>query len=117
MNAVVEIDTACYHCGETCIDEIRIEEKNFCCEGCKQVYLLLNENNLCAYYDLDKMPGFSAKGKFVSERFGYLDDAATQQKLVQFSSPTQTNITFQLPQMHCSSCVFLLENLPESKPH
>ena len=29
-------------------------DKQFCCEGCKQVYLLLNENNLCVYYDFDK---------------------------------------------------------------
>ena len=42
--------------------------------GCKQVYLLLNENNLCSYYDLDKTPGIKAMGKFTSGRFGYLDD-------------------------------------------
>ena len=75
------------------------------------MYLLLNENNLCTYYDFDKNPGIKAKGKFVSDRFAYLDDVATASKLVQFSSDNQTNVTFSLPQMHCSSCVFLLENL------
>ena len=59
---------------------------------------------------LDENPGIKAKGKFVSERFAYLDDAVTTQKLIQFSSDTQTNVTFSLPQMHCSSCIFLLEN-------
>ncbi len=88
-----------------------MEEKHFCCEGCKQVYLLLNENDLCVYYKFDENPGIKAKGKFVSDRFGYLDDEEIIKKLVQFSSPTQMNITFSLPQMHCSSCVFLLENL------
>ncbi|UEG51328.1 heavy metal translocating P-type ATPase metal-binding domain-containing protein [Ferruginibacter lapsinanis] len=106
----------CYHCGENCNEVIVAEEKNFCCEGCKQVYLLLNENNLCNYYNLDKNPGIKAKGKFISERFAYLDDIATQQKLIQFSSDTQTNVTFQLPQMHCSSCIFLLENLHRIEP-
>ena len=75
------------------------------------MYLLLSENNLCTYYDFDKNPGIKAKGKFISEPFAYLDDATTAKKLVQFSSGTQTNVTFSLPQIHCSSCVFLLENL------
>ncbi|MEI8060511.1 MAG: heavy metal translocating P-type ATPase metal-binding domain-containing protein, partial [Ferruginibacter sp.] len=109
--------TKCYHCGEDCDEEvISIEEKYFCCEGCKQVFLLLNENDLCVYYNLDKSPGIKAKGKFVSERFAYLDDIITTQKLVQFSSDTQTNVTFSLPQMHCSSCIFLLENLHRINP-
>lgn len=30
---------------------------------------------------------------------------------MQFQSDQQTNITFSLPQMHCSSCIYLLENL------
>lgn len=77
---------------------------------------MLNENNLCTYYNFDKSPGIKVKGKFISERFAYLDDAATAKKLVQFSNDTQTNVTFQLPQMHCSSCIFLLENLHRIEP-
>ncbi|MEO6126754.1 MAG: heavy metal translocating P-type ATPase metal-binding domain-containing protein, partial [Ferruginibacter sp.] len=103
---------ACYHCGDIC-DNLSVKEEDhyFCCMGCKQVYLLLNENNLCSYYDLDSNPGLKAKGRFLSERFAYLDDETTFQKLVQYSSPGQVNITFSVPQMHCSSCVYLLENL------
>ncbi len=104
--------TNCFHCGEVCGKEtIMVNEKKFCCEGCKQVYLLLNENNLCVYYDFEKNPGIRAKGKFVSERFAYLDDKSITEKVVQFSNESQTNVTFSLPQMHCSSCIFLLENL------
>jgi Cu+-exporting ATPase len=88
-----------------------MDKISFCCEGCKQVYLLLNENNLCIYYNFEKAPGIKAKGKFISGNFAYLDDADTIKKLVQFSSDTQINVSFQLPQIHCSSCVFLLENL------
>jgi len=80
------------------------------------VYLLLNENNLCSYYDLSKTPGIKAKGKFVSGRFAYLDDESIIQKLVQFSSAGQVNITFSTPQMHCSSCIYLLENLHRIEP-
>ncbi|HEX7457674.1 MAG TPA: HAD-IC family P-type ATPase, partial [Ginsengibacter sp.] len=46
-----------------------------------------------------------------SERFGYLDDPVIINKLVEFNSVNQTNVVFQLPQIHCSSCIFLLENL------
>lgn len=105
------IQTTCYHCGEQCNEIFPAPGKSFCCEGCKQVYLLLNENNLCSYYDFDKNPGIRAKGKFLSEKFAYLDDETVKRKLAQFSSDTQTNIILQLPQMHCASCIFLLENL------
>ncbi|MCC6288947.1 MAG: heavy metal translocating P-type ATPase metal-binding domain-containing protein [Chitinophagaceae bacterium] len=105
------IKTTCYHCGEQCDEIIVADDKNFCCEGCKQVYLLLNENNLCSYYNFDKNPGIKAKGKFVSEKFAYLDDDSVIRKLIQFSNDAQTNVIFSLPQMHCSSCIFLLENL------
>lgn len=83
----------------------------FCCTGCSQVYLLLNENNLCSYYGLDKNPGISAKGKFTGNRFAYLDDESVIEKLCLFRSETLVNINFSLPQMHCASCIFLLENL------
>lgn len=75
------------------------------------MYLLLNENNLCTYYNLDDAPGIRVKGKFSNNRFAYLDDAPTAAKLLQFNSDTCSNVTFYLPGMHCSSCVYLLENL------
>ena len=80
------------------------------------MYLLLNENNLCNYYDLDKTPGLKAKGKFLTGRFAYLDDEATMQKLIRFQSAEQINVTFSIPQIHCSSCIYLLENLHRIEP-
>jgi Cu+-exporting ATPase len=75
------------------------------------VYLLLNKNNLCNYYDLDKNPGIKARGKFTNDRFAYLDDISVLNRLAEFCSDEQVNIYFKLPQMHCSSCIFLLEHL------
>lgn len=102
---------ACFHCGDACTDPVIFDKKVFCCTGCKQVYLLLDENNLCSYYDFDKNPGIKVKGKFRSDRFAYLDDPSVIQKLVQFDSGDLVHVTFSLPQMHCSSCIYLLENL------
>ena len=56
--------TFCYHCGEPCFtDNIKVEDKPFCCEGCKMVYEILNESNLCEYYNLNENPGISQRIK------------------------------------------------------
>ena len=106
-----EHSRACYHCGEPCNETIEADNHFFCCNGCSQVYLLLNENGLCNYYDLDKTPGIKAKGQFTGNRFAYLDDESVIQKITQFRSDSQVNVSFSLPQIHCVSCIFLLENL------
>jgi Cu+-exporting ATPase len=106
----------CYHCGETCDASIKIEEKAFCCEGCKQVYLLLSETDMCNYYDLDKTPGISAKGRFTDNRYAYLDNEEVQSKLLRFRDGKQAHVQFYLPTMHCASCIWLLENLHRINP-
>lgn len=45
----------CYHCGDSCVEEvIEVKENTLCCAGCKSVFELLEENNLCAYYKLEE---------------------------------------------------------------
>jgi len=105
------IQETCYHCGLKCDTAIQIKEKYFCCDGCKMVYSLLDENGLCQYYDLSAMPGLKAKGHFVSDKFNYLDNSAIQEQLIQFKLGDQVHVTFYLPQIHCVSCVWLLEHL------
>jgi Cu+-exporting ATPase len=47
--------TTCFHCGEDCGKHpITIEEKHFCCEGCKMVFEILNKSGLCDYYAISK---------------------------------------------------------------
>ena len=101
----------CYHCGETCDDTIFTDEKYFCCDGCKFVYQLLQENGLCNYYELNESPGIKVKGKFSSRRFAYLDNEEVKKKLLRFEDEKQCQVKFYLPQMHCASCIWLLENL------
>ncbi len=106
----------CYHCGTNCDTSISIENKYFCCDGCKMVFQLLDENGMCQYYDLTNMPGLSAKGDFISDKFNYLDNQAIQDQLIQFKQGDQAHVVFYLPQMHCVSCVWLLENLRKINP-
>ncbi|HKC68741.1 MAG TPA: heavy metal translocating P-type ATPase metal-binding domain-containing protein [Bacteroidia bacterium] len=111
INKTVEKIT-CYHCGEDCVDDhIHIQEKHFCCTGCKTVYEILNQNNLCQYYDITQAPGLNQKTKIREGKFAFLDDASVEAKLVHFSDEKQKHVIFYLPQMHCSSCIWLLEHL------
>lgn len=104
--------TSCYHCGDECRNtKISLEDKLFCCSGCKMVYELLNQNELCTYYDLNENPGVAQKTVVREDKFEFLDDAAIVQQLISFTDGKQTQVTFYLPQMHCSSCLWLLENI------
>jgi Cu+-exporting ATPase len=101
----------CYHCGEPCPGHsITIDEKYFCCEGCKIVYSILDENGLCNYYDLNKVAGISQKMKSKQE-YAFLDDSETINRLISYVDDTQTKVLFYIPQIHCSSCLWLLEKL------
>jgi P-type Cu+ transporter len=106
----------CYHCGEPCDELISSDKKFFCCDGCKFVYQLLQENGLCNYYELSDRPGIRVKGKFSSQRFAYLDNADVKKKLLRFDDGSQCHVNFYLPQMHCASCIWLLENLHTIDP-
>ncbi|MCX7876037.1 MAG: heavy metal translocating P-type ATPase metal-binding domain-containing protein [Melioribacteraceae bacterium] len=103
--------TLCYHCGEECSDDsFRINDKIFCCNGCKTVFELLDENNLCNYYSIEQSPGTTRK-YHTKRNYDFLDDEELKQKLIEFSDGKKTNVTFYIPQMHCSSCIWILENL------
>ena len=104
--------TQCAHCGEDCTNEqIHFHDKDFCCRGCKMVYQLLTDTGLCDYYQLNDKPGINQKAAARKDKFAFLDDKSIAQQLVTFSNDEQTHVCFYLPQMHCSSCLYVLENL------
>lgn len=112
-----EILTRCYHCGDECADtKIHLSEKTFCCAGCKMVYEILNENELCTYYDLNAHPGNKQLQTIRKSRFEYLDKDDVVASLLSFSDGNKANITFSVPQIHCSSCLWLLEHLNSFQP-
>ncbi len=111
----VEEGLACYHCGQPCDREIiQFEDKNFCCTGCKMVFDILTENNLCEYYSYEKTPGPSLR--FVSqETYSFLDEPSVKKKVLTFDSDSFCRIQFYIPTIHCISCIWLLENLQRLK--
>ncbi|OYU97107.1 MAG: heavy metal translocating P-type ATPase [Bacteroidetes bacterium B1(2017)] len=103
---------SCFHCGDSIPSAvIKYDEKDFCCQGCKGVYELLSNNNLCDYYDLEQTPGLSLKNPVSKVKFNFLDDDQIQRQLIQYRDDKISRITFHMPTMHCSSCIWLLESL------
>ena len=102
----------CYHCGDRCPNsDIHLGDKVFCCSGCKTVYEILEANDLCNYYNLDENPGITLKDTPIKNKFAYLDDEEIRNKIIDFYDKRICRVNFFIPSMHCSSCVWLLENL------
>ncbi len=100
----------CFHCGAECsYGTVMFDNKPFCCNGCKTVYEILNQNELTCYYDLDQTPGTipaEIKGKY-----DYLDNEDIANKLIEFNDGNVSVVNFYIPSIHCSSCIWVLENL------
>lgn len=103
---------ACVHCGDECPDDqfVLDDDHHFCCNGCMMVYTLLQENDMGAYYDYEQMPGISQSSK-KTKNYRFLDDKEIVDKLLSFRNDHKAKITLNLPQIHCSSCLWLLEHL------
>lgn len=101
----------CYHCGQTITTErITFDEKAFCCNGCKSVYEILNIHHLSNFYQLNKRSGVRP-GDSSESQFDYLDTPEIFDAIVDFSEGNTTLVTFKIPVIHCSSCIWLLESL------
>lgn len=101
----------CYHCGEPCQEEtVTLEDKAFCCTGCQMVYQLIRESGLDDFYAISETPGSSFFKKNQAD-FSWLDDEETIEKLLLFRQQGTARILLQIPQIHCASCIWLLEKL------
>lgn len=104
--------TPCYHCGEeSALSIINFDNKFFCCEGCKLVYELLQDNSLCTYYSLNTAPGTSLLKTTTVEKYIYLDTEKVNNHFVRFKNEDTVHVNLTIPTIHCSSCIWLLENL------
>ena len=102
--------TSCFHCGNDCYSqEFKKDEKVFCCAGCKSVYTILSANNLGNYYQLNLHPG---ETKFIiNQKFAYLVEPEIITQIIDYTDSEKTIVSFYVPTIHCSSCIWLLEKL------
>lgn len=129
MNTATITPAVCYHCGNDCPDnKLLFDEKHFCCDGCKAVYSILSQHQLCQYYAIEptdrsrsgttqKMgpssPRLDGPGQ---TRLEFLDHPDIVAQLLEFSSGSTAKVTFYIPAIHCSSCLWLLEHLYRINP-
>ena len=107
----------CFHCGQEIEKErISLDNKIFCCNGCKSVYEILNINDLGNFYELNKRSGIRPNDDNISQ-FDYLDTQEIFDKVTDFSEGNTSLVTFKIPVIHCSSCIWLLESLHTLNPN
>lgn len=110
LSTITTNKTNCYHCGDTCNKGTLVfDNKEFCCNGCKTVYEIFSENGLTCYYDLQKSPG--AIPEELNGKYDYLDNSSIAEKLLEFNDGKIQIINLYIPHIHCSSCIWILENL------
>ncbi|MGL2986680.1 heavy metal translocating P-type ATPase [Flavobacterium sp. RSSA_27] len=106
----------CFHCGLEIekAEEIHFDTKIFCCNGCITVYEIFSANDLSCYYDFEKSPG--ATPLDIAGKYDFLDNSAIVAKLLDFQEENTEIITLNIPHIHCSSCIWILENLQRLQP-
>ncbi|WP_439185451.1 heavy metal translocating P-type ATPase [Carboxylicivirga taeanensis] len=100
----------CYHCGSPSQSWVRHDDKDFCCEGCVMVYDILKENDMGAYYDIEKAPGNRNK-KLSTDYYDYLDQEDIKRSVLDFYDGSIGRVKLYIPAIHCSSCIWLIEHL------
>jgi len=101
----------CFHCGLDIIKQelIVFDQKEFCCNGCKTVYEIFSLNDMTSYYDFEKSPG--ATPLDIKGKYDFLDNESIVTKLLEFQEDSTAIISLNIPHIHCSSCIWILENL------
>lgn len=101
--------STCFHCGDPCdATAIVYDDKSFCCQGCKTVFDILNDHDLTYYYDLEKTPGTSPS--ILEDTYDFLDNDQIVSQLLEFNEQQVQIVTLLIPSIHCSSCIWVLEN-------
>jgi len=112
-----EVHNRCFHCGEDCVSvTIMFEEKPFCCQGCQMVYAILSSSNSGEYYKLSEYPGVKNSTGEAGKRYDFLDNEEIKKEILDFSDNGVSRVKFFIPNIHCSSCIWLLENLHRLQP-
>jgi len=77
---------------------------------------MLSDKEMCSYYDLNAAPGTAPAESGAETKYGFLDNDVIKGQLISFSDDEIDTLTLNLPTIHCSSCVFVLEKLYRLNP-
>lgn len=118
LTTKTSVDTTinCDHCGDPCLEHhLENDEHHFCCQGCQLVYSILSENDLMHYYHLEQQPGINRRSSENTD-FQFLEEEDMQARLLDYQDEKRCQLRLELPQIHCSSCIWLLEHLYQLLP-
>lgn len=102
---------SCFHCGEPVLSKHWQEDNHFfCCNGCLSVYSLLSKSNLCDYYQQADFEPIKNNKSDQFTRFDCLSDPEFLSQIITYKDEKIVKVTFDIPSMHCSSCIWLLEH-------
>lgn len=109
-----ETQTDCLHCGDTCGPKsILTPEGSFCCTGCEAVYRILSEHNLCDYYVVGDETTRHRRPVFRRDDYAALDQTDVKTRYIEYADTDVENLRFDVPNLHCPSCMWLLDRLHE----
>ena len=99
----------CTHCGQTLLGvSISDDRPVFCCAGCEAVWTFLQDEQLDDYYRVRDAPSpLRQRGT---------PDEALSGLLCTLSGQNFADMSFDVPEMHCAACVWLLEKIALRQP-
>lgn len=104
------VDSTCYHCGDECgSHSVQFDDKNFCCNGCKTVYEIFTSNGLSTFYEIEGKAGTTPNE--IRQKYDFLDNQEIAEQLLEFNEDGVQVVSLSIPTIHCSSCIWVLENL------
>lgn len=99
MKLDTNVELTCDYCKGICLDnKIVIDDVHFCCYGCLTLSQVAS--------------GINFNPSEISLKYKQLDFHKTFDKLVDYQNDKVYSLTVSLPNIHCSSCIRLLEDLP-----
>src|SRR3989338_5689872 len=98
------IHTQTAHCIH-CDSGLSIGQKDFCCEGCRSVYHIIQARGLGSYYDLRLERG--VKADKLDHDFNYMVEEKFKDEFLNLDGC----FYFYLEGIHCTSCIWLIESI------
>ena len=100
----------CLHCGNDLGRFWKVEDGPFCCRGCKGVYEMIHQEDLCRFYDLK--PGATAPAALLRpESFDWLDRMLAEREETGAAADEPLHLDLDIQGVHCAACVWLIEEL------
>jgi P-type Cu+ transporter len=103
----------CRHCGDRCGGfAVESADGPFCCRGCASVFALLHSSGLGAFYACEATPGSTQRRtRHTIDELAAFDDPRVAARVLGIDTAGLSCAVFAVPDLHCASCVWLIERL------